>query len=382
MSYMVWICRALLAPFHWIIWILAGFIPKKEICIYGSWFGKVASDNSWYLFLQNQKDYPEYEHYFITEDKSKYLVKNVVPKRSLKSIIISTKAKYAFYSSSIRDLPNFYLRKSKRINLWHGIPIKKIGLDNQLIYKPKWETFKKIVFPYFYEYDFDFVVNPDKHYNEIFESAFGLNKKQIINHHYPRNSIFDKSYQKFKDHNLKEKLKVEYTKIIAFFPTFRANYDYNPFKFNSEKQSVEFIEWLENQGIVILFKNHKENFKNKILSSERVIDITSINMDIQEALLLSNCLISDYSSVIFDFKVTGKPICFFALDADQYPIKERNLYLNPKELKLSYYAYDWKNLQIGIETIFSQEKQSIEPTKKFEYINSLLKIITHETKTN
>src|SRR5699024_2881742 len=65
--------------------------------------------------------------------------------------------------------------------------------------------------------------------------------------------------------------------------------------------------------------------------SSRIIDVSLYN-DISELFVIADVLVTDYSSMLFDFVVTGRPIVFYAPDIDEYGTSVRGFYLDFNEV--------------------------------------------------
>ncbi|TKE74891.1 CDP-glycerol glycerophosphotransferase family protein, partial [Vibrio sp. F12] len=125
--------------------------------------------------------------------------------------------------------------------------------------------------------------------------------------------------------NLRKKLSISKNKIVILYaPTFRATDD--------DESSLRIIESIASQlpdNYLILTRAHS-NVKKPIWDkgrNEKVMDVTHCD-DVQELLLISDILITDYSSIFFDFSLLERPIIFFAHDLESYEKKSRGFYIN------------------------------------------------------
>lgn len=122
-------------------------------------------------------------------------------------------------------------------------------------------------------------------------------------------------------------------KIILYAPTWRDNsLDIKGYKFDLV---VDFYKWKErlDDKTIILFKPHYL-IANAYQVPEELRDfvfVMSASSDINDAYLLSDILITDYSSVFFDYAVLKRPIYFYMYDFEQYEQDLRGFYLNVPE---------------------------------------------------
>jgi CDP-glycerol glycerophosphotransferase len=227
---------------------------------------------------------------------------------------------------------NFYTKKRKNqiyIQTWHSMArIKKIEKDaehqlsDRYINLAKEDSLKT-----------DLITSGSKQSTEIFENKFWY-KGKILNIGTPRNDILFTENEKLIS-EIREKIKIDKDKkIILYAPTFRSKY---PFKYDSLdfEKIKEALKLKFNNDFVFLIKKHPnltKKISNQINSKEFPYIDVSFYEDIQELLLVSDILISDYSSVVFDFALTKKPCFLFVPDIDDYYKKERNTYFKIEDL--------------------------------------------------
>ena len=184
---------------------------------------------------------------------------------------------------------------------------------------------------------------------EILESSFWYNG-EIMKSGTPRNDIF------FKEKNLYN-IKKMYSgkKIILYAPTFRKdnNIDVYDLEYEEILRNIEKInsdEWI---FIIKFHPNIIEKFKNKVnYYTKKIID--GNNFDIQELLIESDILITDYSSLMFDFILTKKPCYLYTPDLDEYMNSDRGLYFEFNELPFSI-SKDTKELVENMSVFNSKE---------------------------
>ena len=177
---------------------------------------------------------------------------------------------------------------------------------------------------------------------------------------YPRRDIIYNITQKDKK-KIKNNLNIdENEKVVLYAPTFRNDNNLDVYKIEWEK----VINTLEKKfsgkwrGLIRLHPN-LSNYENKIEMSDSVINVTSYP-DMQELLAISDICITDYSSCMLEFAVTGKPAFIFASDYDNYK-KDRDVYFELNKLPFLFA----KNNDELIENImlFDSKKYLIEHSK-------------------
>jgi len=373
-----WIRGMLLLPFWW----LERLIPRdKHIFVFGSWHGNKYSDNSKALFEYILNNESKFKPYWITHNKMIYekLIKEgkpVLMAYSLKGWLISLRASVAF-NTNINDLNNYALHGAKRICLWHGMPLKKIeydtkfglamqGKDGKISSRLK-VIIRKTIYPYSsHKKRPKVTISSSEFFIPFLSSAFLLNSDYIWLTGLPRTDCFYES----KKENIISELRCKYvhSRIILYMPTFRLSMYggkvYNPFlekNFNSES----FINFLDNENIVFLYKPHYHDRAFTFsLPSDRFILLNDNDYD-ELYVLISNIdiLITDYSSVYFDFLCLNKPAILTPFDYDFYINKAREHYFDYNLLP-SIKAYNWDEL-ISIITERKYYSLSKEESDKF-----------------
>lgn len=248
---------------------------------------------------------------------------------NLKSIYHLATAKYWFADTGFLSfLPK--RKNQKNIQLWHGAgAFKKFGFSelNSKGIRYKKNQYKSIDL---------LTVSSDK-VIDIYQEAFGIEKNKIKNLGIPRADIFFKEDEKLK---IKEKFFNEYPelknkKIIMYAPTFRDN-DKGNFKLKLDIKLMK--EKLEKLGYILLLRLHP-SIKKDDISVDNIFSYDFSKYEqVSDLLIVSDILISDYSSIIFEFSIMKKPILFYSYDVEEY-IKDRGFYYNYYEFipnKINY----------------------------------------------
>jgi len=350
----------LFLPFWW----FECLIPRsKNIFVFGAWYGTRYSDNPKALFDFISKNKPTMKLYWITHDKNVYKKlldehKYVAMAYSFKGWCISLRTSVAFTTHN-KDINIHAMHGAKLICLWHGMPLKKIEYDTKLGLRLQGKNVKtgikikniirNIIFPY-YKYNkkpYSTISSAD-FFIPFLSSAFLLDKKNILLTGLPRTDWFYERKMEKIISNLRNNEKYINSRIVLYMPTFRrmknhGNF-FNPFNiqsFNSDK----FIDFLEKEDVVFLYKPHNfDHTFNFSLLSERFVLINDDDYN-ELYVLISNIdiLVTDYSSVYFDFLCLNKPAILTPFDYDVYIQNYREHYFDYNLLP-SIKAYNWDEL--------------------------------------
>ena len=317
-----------------------------KIILFSTFNGKSYSDSpkAVYLYLLNNDKYKDYKFIWTFKEleNHRFLEKNrntsTVKQGTKEYEKYMQKAKYWFLNYRVAD--HIYPKKNQvYVQCWHGTPLKRLGYDidktdNAL------NTLKELKYKYNIDAKkFKYMVSPSKFATEKFITAFNLKElgkeNCIIEEGYPRND-FLYNYTEIDIANIKKKLNIENTdkKIILYAPTWRDNqhqagvgYTYKA-EVNFEKLQKEL-----GQDYIILFRAHY--FISNSFDFERykgfIYDVSKVD-DINELYIISDMLITDYSSVFFDYANLKRPIIFYMYDFEYYKNDMRGFYIDLKEL--------------------------------------------------
>ncbi|HHI03541.1 MAG TPA: glycerophosphotransferase, partial [candidate division Zixibacteria bacterium] len=321
------------------IYLLVKLIPKnRKLYIYGSSLGRYFADNSKYLFLYASKNINEIKHVYIS--KNSRLVETLREKGynaeylySFQGIGTVLRARKAFLSHSANDIHPLLLGGAEIIQLWHGTSLKKIGYDADWRENTARDRLKNgirrilyFVFPYLYcSHLFDKIVISSENTMATYETAFGIKPNRIEVIGQPRNDCLDPEYKMdkkiFSEIEYLDNLKERFDTIVAWLPTHRRLLGktivdlLDEHGFNLER----FDRFLQENKIGLIAKPHfveKDTLSNRVKIGNNIIVYRFV--DPYPLLRYSDILISDYSSVYFDFLLIDRPIIFAPFDRKQY----------------------------------------------------------------
>ena len=311
-------------------WGLCLILPlKKNRVVISSYYGLGYGDNLKYIVDELLKN-----------DNAEiiWLVKNENIAKTLPSCVKScdiNSFKSIYYLATAKVWVDncrkpFILKKRKRqyyIQTWHGFALKQIEKDaeNSL---SKWyvKTAKKD------SKSIDLIISDSEFMDGIYKNSFWYNGK-IERWGSPRNDVI------LNPKNVKEKvynylnLNKE-AKTVLYAPTFRVDGSLKAYSINYDKL-LEALKKRFNCDFVVLVRLHPnvaEKCKDLVFN-DKIISASSYP-DMQELLSTVDVVISDYSSLMFDYALTGKPCFQFATDIEEY-VKDRSFYFDLTALPFS-----------------------------------------------
>ena len=352
-----------------ISYILSIFIKtKKNIWIYGSNHGLGYSDNTKYFYNYILRNKTNIKSIWITRSSTIY--KNlkmeglpVYHNLSLMGIYYCLIADVVSFSTSRDDLLFVYPKLGRKIiNLWHGMPMKKIVFDFKP-HLPKNRNFKSLLWDKyvvgFNHSDVDLITATSSFFKNILKSAFNADNVYITGQ--ARTDVF------FEWDPLRIRKKYGFTdkdKIITYMPTHRGygNGLISPKIFINNKNAISYFQ---KNKIKIVWKFHP-NMINKAIKEdvnyEKDVfkDMTTIDCDPQELLFISDMLITDYSSCYIDYLFLKRPIAFYLYD--NYEEEDNELYFSPNDHNIGTICLDQATLLKWIKS----EKGCVNRYSDFE----------------
>ena len=239
----------------------------------------------------------------------------------------------AKYWVNNQNFPHYIKKREGQIYLqtWHGTPLKKMLHDIEQVHGRD-EGYLERVSTAITQWDY--LISPSEYATNAFKSAFKF-EGNVLEIGYPRNDLFFHDDVEQKVRSLKNSLSLpQDKKVLLYAPTFRDNQAVGRNKFEFQLQmDIDRLKEALGDEYILLLKMHVVISKKIQIEEEHqdfVIDVSHYP-DIQDLLLITDVLITDYSSVMFDFANTRKPMLFFTYDLDEYKNNIRGFYMDFEE---------------------------------------------------
>lgn len=320
-----------------IAFYLLGKMPaKKNLVMFESFLGKQYSDSPRAIYEYMLEQNLPYDMYWSADRRhmKRFDDKEIkyVRRFSLQWLVLMARAKYWVTNSRLPlwiPKPNH----TKYLQTWHGTPLKRLATDMDEVHMPGTNTVK-------YKQNFlkeaskwDYLVSPNAYSSEIFKRAFQFDKN-LIESGYPRNDFLINSNDTETISKVKASAGIpEGKKVILYAPTWRDNQFYakGKYRFNLELDLDRLKEEFGDEYIIIL-RLHYLVAENLDLSGyEDFVYDMSHHEDIRELYLIADTLITDYSSVFFDYANLKRPMLFFVYDIEDYRDNLRGFYFDFEE---------------------------------------------------
>ncbi len=295
--------------------------------------GKSITDSPYAIFLglNAHETFSNYQHIWVVDHpdtlvfyQEKFKVfQNVsfVIKESNEYLKALTESKFLINNATF---PAYFTKKPEQvyINTWHGTPLKHMGFDVKNNLKGSQNTMKNFLAS-------DYMISPNAHTTNIFKHAFkldGLYSGEILEIGYPRIDLTINTTANEAREYLAEHLNLKKNPIILYCPTWRGKNVNDPE--NSLLNVFEEIKLL-NQKLPhqVLVKVHPFVYSKAKEMPELKPYLVPDFLDTNQLMPAVDLMITDYSSIFFDFLVTDKPIVFYVPDLDKYQ-NERGVYID------------------------------------------------------
>ncbi len=306
-----------------------GKLPLREAILFVSWNGKQCSDNPLGIAEELRRRGDDRERIWVVNDWS-------VPAPAGDTVVLSGTEEYyeAFarcrYVISNDDMQAHYRKRDGQIYLqtWHGTPLKRIGFDIQ---RPQFASGTA----YFGHLSqdvakWDLLLSQNAFSTPILRRAFKFDG-EICEYGYPRNDVLCRGGSAAAAAQVRRKLGLpDGKRVVLYAPTWRDNQFYASGKYRFDLRLDLEKAWRTlGDDYLILVRGH-HHLADDVPAGMRpgfALNVTDYP-DISELFLISDVLITDYSSVMFDFASTGRPILFFTYDLDKYRDTLRGFYFD------------------------------------------------------
>ncbi|AYW48789.1 hypothetical protein C7K38_10595 [Tetragenococcus osmophilus] len=341
---------------------------KDNVILYESFHGKGMTDNPFAIFkyLLNNPEFKNMKHVWVLNNSEDNEYYNYYKKFDNVEFIKTHTKQYFYYLASAKYLinsvsfPPYFLKKDDQVyvNTWHGTPLKTLGKDMEGSITQHSNLQKNFL-------QSNYILSPNEFTSEKIVYSHDINDiytGKVLENGYPRiDNIF---YESRVLESVFPILKGN-KKLVLYAPTWRGEVGKVDDIVEQIVQSInDIVENINIDEYEFLVKVHPLVYK--YIEGMEFEGITLIPnwVDTNELLHYVDILVTDYSSIFFDFLVTDKPIIFYLYDKDEY-LAKRGVYLDLDALpgSICYTAEDVSTNIINSDVITQNHKEQIESYK-------------------
>ena len=310
---------------NFLLTVLQYFVRKDhQLILFVSFGGKKYDDSplAIYKWMLSDSRFDSYKFVWAFENPDSIIIPkgDKVKIDSIEYFITMLKATVWITNSSVTRGLRFKSRKTFYLNTWHGSPIKHMGSDINS-HKEDMTMYKK-------KSVYDIFLSQSKFEGDIFMKKFNIPEESMKIIGYPRNDELVCADETRRE-EICSKLEIDNSKkIILYAPTFR-EYWRDEEKNCLFKAPIDLQKWSDVLGkdYILLFRAHYEVVKAMNIPNNGIVKDVSAYPNLNELMIISDILISDYSSIIFDYSILCRPILCFAYDYNEYEEK-RGMYFD------------------------------------------------------
>lgn len=331
-----------------------------------SFFGKSYSDSPRYIFEYMNRTYPGRYKYVWVNDGTKHEMP--YPARQVKRFRLS----YFYYMARCKYFvfngrqPKYFIKRKGSIFLetWHGTPLKKLVFDMEDVTSAS-PLYKEQF--YIQTRSWDYLVAPNRFSEDIFRHAFMYDGKMLCTG-YPRNDILYGDGREQLAGEIKAELGIPSNrKVILYAPTWRDDefYGHARYKFTMKLDLDRMREQLGDEYVILLRTHYFVSDFLDMADYEGFAYNLSKYGDIARLYLISDVLITDYSSVFFDYANLRRPMLFFTYDLEKYRSVLRGFYIDVEEELPGPMLFDTEEVIDAVLHVEDVEKRYADKYNRF-----------------
>lgn len=297
--------------------------PNNKLIFFNSFAGRKYDDSPRVIFETMKEDprFSDYSFVWAFHEPDKYMVEGakIIKTDGINYFKTALSARVWITNSSVERGLGFKGKNTFYLNTWHGSPIKKMGSDISAENKSfKSKSIRNVN-----------AMNTQSYFEaEIFSRCFGIPRDNLIEIGLPRNDVLA-NYSKSDREKIRKSLGISNKKkILLYCPTFR---EYE----KDEKYGVvmappmDLKKWERKLGseYQLLFRAHYEVAKIMEIKEDEFIRNVTDYPSLNDLMIASDVLLSDYSSIYFDYSIMDKCMLHFSYDYDKYEEK-RGMYFD------------------------------------------------------
>ncbi|WP_157252429.1 bifunctional glycosyltransferase/CDP-glycerol:glycerophosphate glycerophosphotransferase [Nonomuraea typhae] len=297
--------------------------PLREAVFFDSYSGKRYADSPKAIYEELVRRGSDLEMTWNVRDGQVELPPGLTPVKTNGAAYYEALARSRYIVTNAH-LPEWFRRREGQVvvQTWHGTALKRIGFDIENIRFARTDYKERLGVEVL---QWTHLVSPSPWSTPVLRRAFRY-EGEVVEEGYPRNDVLSRAGAAGE---VRERLGLPYgKKVVLYAPTWRddsfsARGRYRcDLRLDLARMAAELGE-----DYVFLLRAHPNVTDRPGVAGDRVLDVSTYP-DIQELFLVADVLVTDYSSAMFDFAVTGRPMLFYTYDLEHYRDTLRGFYFD------------------------------------------------------
>ncbi|MFF7249495.1 CDP-glycerol glycerophosphotransferase family protein [Embleya sp. NPDC008237] len=302
---------------------------QSNLVVFESHLGKQYSDSPRYIYEELRRRGLPWEVVWAYEDSPKGFPKDatLVKRYSWEHLWALARARYWVDNHAV---PSMCPKRpgQEYIQTWHGTALKRMGFDLPSVKRGSQGSIESLR-AQFRRWDY-FMVRCD-HDLQTLVPAFEYTG-ELLEYGYPRNDLLQQDGRAAARDRVRAALDIPADKrVVLYAPTYRESARNGRHDFDLRIDLEEFRDRLGEDFVLLVRPHYLDTFQIPFQYSSFVRNVADYH-DITELLNITDVLVTDYSSLMFDYVLTGRPIVFFTYDYDEYTREERGAYFDLREV--------------------------------------------------
>ncbi len=301
--------------------------PVRDAVLFDAFKGTQYSDSPRALHEEFVRRRTDLEHLWVVRDDQVQVPPTATPVRMWSPEWYEALATSRYVVAN-NHLPDWFQKRDGQVvvQTWHGTPLKKIGHDIEAIHFADQRYLERVEKEV---QNWDMLVSPNSFSTPILQRAFGF-PGEMVECGYPRNDVLRRPGTEQREQEIRRRIGLpDGKRIVLYAPTWRDDQFYAPGKYKLDfRVDLADARARLGQDHVLLVRRHPNVVDPVPGAGDGFVFDVSDYPDMADLSLITDVMITDYSSLMFDYVNTGRPILFFTYDLDHYRDTLRGFYFD------------------------------------------------------
>ena len=301
--------------------------PLRDAVVYSSFGGRQCSDSPRAIHAELVRRGAPLEHLWVVADGMAEVPRGATELRESSREHHEALAR-ARYVVTNDHFPDWFRRRDEQVcvQTWHGTPLKRLGFDVSAMQKTirnfesHWDERVR---------NWQYVISPNRFSTPILRRAYRV-EGELLETGYPRIDVLAQDRRDAAGLELRRRLGIpDGVRTVLYAPTYRDQVLDRRNRYRLDLHlDLERLRAAVGEDTVILFRKHHYVVDPVPATADGFVRDVSAYPDGTELLLAADVLVTDYSSMMFDYANTGRPMLFFTYDLDLYRDEVRGFYFD------------------------------------------------------